>query len=103
MFMGILSQTVNTANGLWLVTLQLKLLLGTWEVKEGVTKKTFSIFCVQVVFNTGFNTDLQEIRRILSKDPEEMELLLCKPERGASERGEIADGSLCAASSTGLA
>lgn len=67
-------------------------------MKEGVTKKTFSIFCAQVVFNTGFNTDLQEIRRILSKDPEEMELLLCKP-----ERGEIADGSLCAASSMGLA
>lgn len=103
MFMGTLSQTVNIAKCLWLVTSQLKPFLGIWEVKEGVNKKTFSIFCVQVVFNMGFNTDLRERRRILPKDPEEMELLPCQPERGASERREIADGSLCAVSSVGLA
>lgn len=31
------------------------------------------------VFNVGFNTDTREERRVLSKDPEEMELLTCKP------------------------
>lgn len=93
MFMGILSQTVSIAKGLCFVTSQLKLLLGIWEVKERVTKKIF--FC--------FNTDIQERRRILPKDPEEMELLPGKPGRGASKRGEIADVSLCAALPTSLA
>jgi len=46
-----------------------------------VTKKPASVVCVQAVFvfNIGFNTELQERRRILSKDPEDMELLPCKP------------------------
>ena len=81
MFVGILSQTVSIAKGLCFVTSQLKLLLGIWEVKEGVTKKPSSVVCVQVVFvfNIGFNIDIQERKRILSKDPEEMELLPCKP------------------------
>lgn len=46
MFMGILSQTVSIAKHLCFVTLQLKLLLGIWEVKEGLTKKPPSVVCV---------------------------------------------------------
>lgn len=34
---------------------------------------------IVLVFNVGFNTDTQEERRVLSRDPEEMELLPCKP------------------------
>lgn len=81
MSMGILSQAGSIAKGLCFVTTQVKLLLGIWEVKEGVTKKPPSVVCVQVVFvfNIGFNIDIQERRRILSKGPEEMELLPCKP------------------------
>lgn len=76
MFMGILSQAISIAKGLCFVTSQLKLLLGIWQVKEGVTKKPPSAACVKVVFvfNIGFNADIQKRRRVLSKDPEEMEL-----------------------------
>lgn len=104
MFMGILGQTVSIAKSLCFVTSQLKLLLWIWQVKGGGTKISSSVVCVPVVFvfNIGFNTDIQERRRFLSKDPEERELLPCKPGWGASRRGELADVSLCAASSVSL-
>lgn len=104
MFMRILGQTVGMAKGLCFVTSQLKVLLWVWQVKGGRTKNSSSAVCVPVVFvsNIGLNTDTQEERRILSKDPEEMELLPCKPGWGASRRGELADLSLGAASSVSL-
>lgn len=49
MFVAVLRQIVGIAKGLRFVTLQLNLLLGIWEVKEGATKKPLSGFCVQVV------------------------------------------------------
>lgn len=44
MFMGLLRQIVGIAKGLCFVTLQLNLLLGIWEVKEGATKRPPSVF-----------------------------------------------------------
>lgn len=67
----------SIAMGLCFVTSQFKLLLWIWQVKRAGTKMSSSAVCVPVVFvfNTGFNTDTQEERGILPKDPEEMELL----------------------------
>lgn len=64
MFMGTLIQRVSIGKGLCFDTLQLRLLLGTWELKEAVTKKHFSVVCVQVtfVFNAGVSLGLQERR-----------------------------------------